>query len=342
MSAVNADPENLRELLCAFQLHLLRTLIAAREAAQPDQLAAISEETAADTIYAIDRICEAAVQDWLAAHWPAEQPVELVMEGLEDAEAPVFPAQARARPPAWKLIVDPIDGTRGIMYDKRSAWILAGLAPWKGAENRLRDITVAAMTELPTTRAWRADQLSAVRGGGLKAEAIDLHAEGRKKRVVLRPSAAAEVRHAFGTVSRFFPAGSTLLAEFEEALWERLYGCPESPSPLVFNDQYISTGGQFYEILSGRDRFIADLRPLAFQRLGIENNLACHPYDLAAALLLDEAGCVLEAPDGGPLDCPLDTTTPVSWVAYANPRLADGIRPVLKILVADKLGEAYP
>jgi hypothetical protein len=30
------------------------------------------------------------------------------------------------------MIVDPIDGTRNIMYNKRSAWILSGIAPNTG------------------------------------------------------------------------------------------------------------------------------------------------------------------------------------------------------------------
>ena len=155
----------------------------------------------------------------------------------------------------------------------------------------------------------------------------------------LNPSRAGEVRHAFGTVSRFFPAGLTVLSEFEEALWKRLYGTPESPSPIVFNDQCISTGGQFYEILAGHDRFIADLRPEAFRKIGIEANLCCHPYDIAAALILEEAGCLVEQPDGKPLECPLDTTTPVSWVAYANHELADSIRPTLNELIQRNLNE---
>ena len=29
-----------------------------------------------------------------------------------------------------------------------------------------------------------------------------------------------------------------------------------------FEDQYLSTGGQLYELMAGHDRFIADIRPL--------------------------------------------------------------------------------
>ncbi len=64
------------------------------------------------------------------------------------------------------MIVDPIDGTRGIMYDKRAAWALAGVAPNKGSATRLSDIEVAVMTELPTSKMGFGDVLWAIKGQG--------------------------------------------------------------------------------------------------------------------------------------------------------------------------------
>lgn len=331
------NQSKLRDLLCDLQLAILQAVIEERASCTTEALAAVSEETAADTIYAIDRVAEASIIDWFAAHWPEAWPVEIIMEGLEDGQPLTFPSGTPVAETQLKCIIDPIDGTRGIMYDKRAAWILMGLAPQRGAANTLADIEVAVMTELPTTRQWRADQVSAIRGGGVQAVAFDVRNGFARQAITLQPSAATEVRHAFGTVSRFFPAGLTLLSQVEEALWERLYGLPETQSPLVFNDQYISSGGQFYEILAGHDRFVADLRPEAFQKLGMPKNLASHPYDVATALILQEAGCIVEQPDGQPLDCPLDTTTPVSWVAYANPQLAAAIRPVLREVMLEWL-----
>ncbi len=92
----------------------------------------------------------------------------------------------------------------------------------------------------------------------------------------------------------------------------------------VFDDQYLSSGGQLHELITGRDRFIADLRPLV-QTEG----LACHPYDVCTAMLLQEAGGVITDPWGDPLDVPLDNVTPVAWVGYANESLAARIGPVL-------------
>ncbi|WP_269523733.1 hypothetical protein [Coraliomargarita parva] len=328
-------PERIQTLICELQLDLLQRFLEARSRMHPEMLSSVSDETAADTIYAIDRICETAILEWFEANWPEEYPVELVMEGLESHGCVTFPKSCPVTETVLKCIIDPVDGTRGIMFDKRSAWILTAVAPQKGPDTRLADIEVAAMTELPTTRAWRADQVSARRGQGLSAQAYDLRSEMRASPVKLHPSKATEVRHAFGTVSRFFPAGSEALSAFEESLWKALYGTSSSPSPLIFNDQYISSGGQFYEILAGHDRFVADLRPLAFRKLGIESNLCCHPYDIATALILEEAGCVVEHPLGGVLDSPLDTTTPVAWVAFANPELAAAMRPVFRKLVRE-------
>ena len=322
--------EHFRQKLCQLERFILEAILKERTKHTTDQLAAVSEETAADVIYAIVQIADRAIHTWCKANWPSEWPVEIVMEGVEDDETLTFPPETDIAQTRLKCIIDPIDGTRGIMYDKRSAWILAGLAPQRFADNNLADIEVAAMTEIPTTKQWRADQFSAIRGGGCTVTGYNILNAFSEVPVSLQPSQARDVRHAFGTISRFFPEGSSLLSRIEEHLWNELYGSTESGTPLIFNDHYISTGGQFYEILSGHDRFIADLRPEAFRKLGFEAKLCCHPYDVACVLILEEAGCILLQPDGQPLNCPLDTTTPISWAAYANKELADAIQPALQ------------
>lgn len=149
---VKENWETMRSLLCEMQLAILKAILAERGRCSPDALATVSEETAADTIYAIDRVAEATIVQWFAEHWPAEWPVEIVMEGLADDAVLTFPRGARIADTVFKCIIDPIDGTRGIMYDKRAAWILTGLAPQRGAANTLADVEVAVMTEIPTTR----------------------------------------------------------------------------------------------------------------------------------------------------------------------------------------------
>lgn len=328
--------ERCRRLLCQLQDHVRDTLVAAR-VKQARKFARVAAVTAADTIYHIDRLSEHAILDWFGAHWPRAWPVEIVMEGLEGGEAATFPRGTPVGRTLLKCIIDPIDGTRNIMYDKRSAWILAALAPQRGGKTNLSDILVAAMTELPTSRQGRSDQLSAVKGQGVRAEAFDL-ISGRRRLIKAAPSRARDCRGGFASISRFFPEGKALLAQLEERLWAELYARGSHAGPLVFEDQYICTGGQIHELVAGHDRFLADLRPLAFRKLRLKSALVCHPYDICTALIALEAGCVIEAPLGGKLGQPLDTTTAVAWVGYANPALARHIRPVLRRLISRILG----
>jgi fructose-1,6-bisphosphatase/inositol monophosphatase family enzyme len=331
--------EPLRDLLLESQDFVRDAVLAARETAEQESLSAVAEVTAADTIYGIDKLSESAIAGWFGRSWPREEPVELVMEGREGREPLTFPAGTPVKETKWKCIMDPIDGTRNIMYDKRSAWVLSGLAPQKGDATRLCDIVVAAMTELPTTKQWRADQVSAIAGAGvvgLRAEGFDLR-QRRKQPLVLKPSAAIDFQHGFSSFARFFPAGKALTAQIEEKLWKELHGSEDGASPVIFDDQYMSSGGQIYELLAGHDRMLGDLRPLVFAHLGLEASLVCHPYDVCTELILREAGGVVEKPSGGRLDVPLDTTSPVAWVGFANPTLAERMRPVLRSVLEEFL-----
>jgi fructose-1,6-bisphosphatase/inositol monophosphatase family enzyme len=324
-----------RRLLCRLQDSLRDTLCAARASRSTHDLAQVAAVTAADTIYQVDRVSEEAIAAWFETHWPAAWPVELVMEGIEEGHT--FPRGTEVARTHLKCILDPIDGTRNLMYDKRSAWTLAALAPQRGKETHLGDLVVAAMTELPTSKQWAADQVSGVRGcgpRGLVAERLNVF-DGRRTLLPIGPSQAADFRHGFASLARFFPEGKALLARVEEELWDALYGLGRASSPLVFDDQYLTTGGQIYELLVGHDRMLGDLRPAALRKLGYASALVCHPYDICTALLLEEAGGVVETPEGGPLRAPLDTTTAVAWMGYANPVLAGQMRPVLKRLMKE-------
>jgi hypothetical protein len=316
-----------QDLLCRLQIEIRDAVIRARQGGGGSDFSRVAEVSAADTIYAVDKISEETILTWFALNWPTEWPIRIVMEGIDDSVAVVFPPGAT---PQLFCLIDPIDGTRNLMYDKRSAWVLAGLGSIPTDRSPcLRDTLVAAMTEIPVSRQPVSDQVSGCRGGGLEGLRCERHLlySGEVESFNIRPSVALNLDHGFAVISKFFPAGKALLTDFEVALWERYQGKKDAALPLIFDDQYISTGGQFYELLTGRDRFSADLRPLAFKQLNLELSLACHPYDIAPALLLEEAGVVIESPTGAPIDAPIDTTTPVAWVAYASPALAEGLRP---------------
>jgi fructose-1,6-bisphosphatase/inositol monophosphatase family enzyme len=325
--------EKFRVLLCQLGDAIRDAVIAGRARQSVEQLSAVAAESAADTIYAIDKLSEDAILAWFSAHWPADEPVELIFEGIDESAPPCFPAGTDALDTKWKIILDPIDGTRGLMVDKRPAWALVGLAPQLGTATSLSDIQVAAMTEIPLTKQWRADQLSAIRDRGVIAEAVNV-LNGSRAPLEPHPSGATDFRHGFASLAKFFPEGRTLLAQIEEQVWDELVGLGATASPTIFDDQYISTGGAFYELIAGHDRFVGDIRPLVHAVLDLDSTLVCHPYDVAAALVLTEAGVIYESPLGGFPDAPLDTTSPVSWLAYANETLAEKLRPTLQKALA--------
>jgi fructose-1,6-bisphosphatase/inositol monophosphatase family enzyme len=329
------DSQSVIDRLREFQRVVRDALIRSRAGAD---LNAVNRATQADTIYQIDTVVEPLLEDF-CREWGKTTPLVLIAEGIADETGRegvrVFPEGIREGQAQIRLIVDPIDGTRGIMYDKRAAWALAGVAPNKGPTTSLRDIEVAVMTELPTSKMGFADVLWAVKGNGAQASRIDLR-NGDAQPLTLRPSAADRIDHGFATVSNFFPGAKVLASELMEYLVSRLVGPADVTRAAVFDDQYISTGGQFYELIVGHDRFNADLRPLFYRLQCQPEGLCCHPYDCAAMLIALEAGVILTDDKGRPLDGPLDVTTGISWVGYANESLHRKIEPLLLQFVRDK------
>jgi len=160
--------------LIAFQRIVREQLIRSRAGSN---LNAVNRSTAADTIYQIDTVVEPILEDF-CREWSKTTPLVLIAEGIENEHGEegvkVFPEGSREEDAAIRLIVDPIDGTRGIMYDKRPAWALAGVAPNRGVETTLRDIEVSVMTELPTSKMGFADVLWASKGRGAHGKRVDL------------------------------------------------------------------------------------------------------------------------------------------------------------------------
>ena len=327
--------DDLRSRLCALGTAIRDEVIAQRTTRATADLAEVVGAVTADVIYEIDRIGETRVLEWFGTEWPASEPVRLVMEGIEDGRLVTFPDGADPTTVRWVCIVDPIDGSRNLMFDKRSGWVLAAIAPATLDDTgapvaRLPEVIAAAMTEIPTTRAWQADQYSATAEGGphgIVATAEDLRA-GTRSVMPLRPSAATTFEHGFSSFSHSLPDGKAWLARIEQSVWDHLVPPGDGPRQ-IFEDQYLCSAGQLAEVLCGRDRMVGDLRPFALAALGQPVTLTCHPYDICIAMILQEAGGIVEDPFGEPVDVPLDTTTPVSFVAYTNAELADRMRPVL-------------
>jgi len=294
-------------------------------------LAEVAHTSQADTIYRIDAHVEPVLVEF-CREWSKQTSIVLIAEGIEDENGHegerVFPEGTSSDDAQIRLIVDPIDGTRGIMYDKRPAWSLAAIAPNKGPGTRLSDISISVMTELPTSKLGFADELWAIKGRGANARRFDLRA-GETRPLPLAPSRAKTIDHGFASVSNFFPGTKVLASKLMEAIVQKLVGPADVTRATVFDDQYICTGGQFYELIVGHDRFNADLRPVFYAMQNQPEGLCCHPYDCGGLLIAQEAGAIITDATGQPLDGPLDCTTGLSWIGYANTDLRAAIEPVV-------------
>src|SRR4051812_8414731 len=82
---------------------------------RPEALSRIERDEEGDTIYHIDTAAERITEASMAEIGRQHSCVLIAEGGSVDADS-----EADAE---WRIIHDPIDGTRGLMYQKRSAWI---------------------------------------------------------------------------------------------------------------------------------------------------------------------------------------------------------------------------
>lgn len=306
---------------------------------------AVSEE-GGDRIYRIDREVEATI-DEVIAEWPDEcLPLLLIAEGMgHDGRQEFGTAGEKSR---WRLIIDPIDGTRMLMYDKRSAWFLAAVCPDKGEATTLADAIASVMVELPPSKQTMADAFVASVGNPTRS--VRFQVDESKPPLIngavefsARPSRKVDLQDGFATVLSMFPGTRKLAADLAERIAER---CGVMTSlPTVFDDQYISCGGLLYQLMTGRDLYCLDLRPQFNQILGRSDDdrfIESHPYDLAGLLTAENAGVIVTDGFGQPLDAPLDVHTGVGWCGYANSTIRDLIEPIVHAWLAEQGITATP
>lgn len=301
------------------------------ESAAIDDLSRITKEEEGDTIYRVDRISEKLLLDYFKQEIAPRNPIVLIIEGLTGGQV-VLPRGTPESKAVWRIIVDPIDGTRGLMYQKRSGWILTGAAPNRGPETNLHDIELAVQTEIPLIKQHLSDTAWVIRGQGVQVERFN-RLSGETQTLCLQPSRAKSIAHGFAMTSRFFPGAREILAAIDEEIVREALGDVYPGKAHCFEDQYISTAGQLYELMAGHDRFIADIRPLMAKELakrGAPLGICCHPYDVCTEMIARELGIIVTNERGNPLDARLSVDDNVSWVGYANEHIRTQIEPLLQ------------
>jgi len=331
MSA-SGDTSELLTLLRRIHERVRDAVVDECERAAVEKLAEVSDdESEGDTIYAVDRVSEELLVELFEREVAGRTPLVLIAEGIDDGQV-VLPRGSAAEDAVWRVVVDPIDGTRGIMYQKRSAWVLTGVARNRGDETNLQDIELAVQTEIPLVKQHLSDTLWALRGKGAHAERFN-RLTGERRPLQLRPSRAPTIRHGFAMIARFFPGARDELAAIDEEIVRGALGPVEPGKAHCFEDQYLSSGGQLYELMMGHDRFVADLRPLiekVLNRRGLALGICCHPYDMCTELIAREAGVIVTDDRGGPLRAPLKVEPDVAWAGYANDAIRREIEPLLR------------
>jgi fructose-1,6-bisphosphatase/inositol monophosphatase family enzyme len=325
---------DIRELLAPIRsLHeqIRAAVVEACERASTEELAQVVKDDEGDTIFAVDRVSEELLVEFFEREIAPSAPLVLIAEGLEGGQI-ILPHGALEADAVWRVVVDPIDGTRGLMYQKRSAWILTGVAPNRGAETNLEDIELAVQTEIPLVKQHLSDCAWAMRGEGARAERFN-RLTGERAPLTLRPSRSPTIANGYAQVARFFPGARDELAAIDEEIVRGALGPSPVGKALCFEDQYTSSGGQLYELMAGHDRFIADLRARlgpVMEARGLPMSLCCHPYDLCTELIARELGVIVTDAAGGPLRAPLAVEPDVAWVGYANAEIRAGIEPLLQ------------
>lgn len=168
-------------------------------------------------------------------------------------------------------------------------------------------------------------------------------ASNERTKIKCAPSSVGNLRNAFAQVSNFFPGTKSLASDLMEYIAAHCGDRNLEGQSLIFDDQYISTGGQFVELMVGHDRFCCDLRPIFYEILRLRFGkmpaigLQCHPYDVAGLLAVQNAGVLVTDAWGNNLDAPFDVRTPISWCGYANAALKALIAPLIQEWIGQNL-----
>jgi len=333
---------SLRALAASVQSVVRRQLLEAIAAERLSDLGRGVAEGVGDTTFALDVPAEEAVEAWFSGCARAG-PLSLLTEDAGWRHRGPDPDQAQG----WRelegfghggprIVIDPIDGTRPLMHDLRSAWVVIGFAGAGTSQPRGAELSGGLLVELPTSVQDRARWLEARRGGPAEFRILPVGASPEEVAEAtpthLRVDAEARVDAGYLTFFRYHPAQRRRLATLEASFFERLAEHEGADLLQVYEDSYCSSGAQLALLALGRYRFVADLRA----RAGGVSGPFCKPYDVAGAVVIAEAaGVVLRDAWGQPLDFDIDATSPLDWIGYVNEETRARLEPHLEAAWAE-------
>ncbi len=316
------------ERLCGLAGEIRRatrsSLLQAVERGALEELARPRAQGAGDWTFGLDLPSEAVVDRWFRSRG-REGPLSVFTEdrgwrhlgpGAHGGQPERLSGFDHGGP---RIAIDPIDGTRNLMADLRSAWTAIAFAPPGADIPRLADVALGVVAEIPPTNAARFRMLCAHSSAcRLDERSLEEEQETLLGSRTLRVDRDARVQHGYFPFFRYKPDLRPALAELEAAFFARLERLEGADLRSIYDDQYISNAGQLVLLALGTYRMVVDARALVARRLGV-TTVTSKPYDVAGAILCARAaGAVITAADGSGLDFPLDATTPVDMVGYAN------------------------
>ncbi len=313
-----------RRLHEAIRSGVSECLHSARTAADPSLANQPGAWGAGDVSYALDLPAEAAIEAF-AQEVAGSQPLTVVSEGPGISR---YEGRGADQGPALRVLIDPVDGTRSLMHDMRSAWALTGVARDRGDATRLSDIELAVQTELPTTTAAVYHVLTAIRGQGARIARHDVATGEVLEEGPLRAPQQLPLSNGYFAFTRYLAVERPLVAQLERLFLESALPAHGIDPRFVYDDQYLCSAGQLFLVTTGRYRMLADLRAWLRRTRGLANFTA-KPYDLAALLIYREAGVSVLDANGDDLDAPLDTESPLDVLAWPNDSLRAAFQPHL-------------
>ncbi len=233
-----------------------------------------------------------------------------------------------------RIVIDPIDGTRHLLFELRSAWTVIGVAGPGNQPPKQSDIEYGLVTEIPTRLAGWARELEAKRGQGCQATEVPLLGQQAQAPRFLSPPDDARVDHGYFPFYAYHPDVRPASHEIARQFMDRLRKQEGAQIEHCYDDQYIASGGQLALLALGQYTMVADLRPWLVDPEG--NTTQCaKPYDISGSVLCaQEAGCTVGNLEGLALDMPLDTQTPIGFVAFAGPETQNRLLPHLAHVLA--------